>query len=432
MCELLHGALVGLLLASHCTGLQIESFSGELLVTRRGEELELFCESSSPYQWCYWAHGDEEYRTITGDESFASPISFEWIKSSTKCGLKIASVEDEHAGQWKCHLADTDEEEVTDIRDERHMEVFVAHPATVQISVPETLLVTYGEEVEVGCVVEEEGNPAPSVTLFHESRSEEKQDLGDGGTVTYSPSLEDTGSAFYCFWEQVGPDGEVIFHDKVHSTPIEVIMAPVVLDSTPVEYEFVEDMEISVQFMAKPWPQEGDIIWYLQAENQSMVEIEHSMEQGHFQVEDLREIGENPYELETILQVFELTENITVTVEILNSAGSSVHQFELYVPIPPTTIPPTTIPPTTELITSTELGLVGGLLFGIILVCLSFILFRKKSTPVKVDGGSKRSSGDEKPNIYFILILTIYETGYFPSEPGSKRNSGMKSIINIL
>ena len=185
-------------------------------------------------------------------------------------------------------------------------------------------------------------------------------------------------------------------------------MAPVVLDSTPVEYEFVEDLEISVQFMAKPWPQVGDIIWYLQAENQSMVEIEHSMEQGHFQVEDLREIGENPYELETILQVFELTENITVTVEILNSAGSSVHQFELYVPIPPTTIPPTTIPPTTELITSTELGLVGGLLFGIILVCLSFILFRKKSTPVKVDGGSKRSSGDEKPNIYFILILTIY------------------------
>jgi len=429
--------IVLLLVSTSCIALEIDSYSGDLPVARRGEEVELFCESSTPYQWCYWAHGEEEYRTIIGDESLISPLSFEWVKSNTKCGLKITSLEDEHAGNWKCHLADTDEEEVDSIRDERFIEVFVAQHATVSISVPDELLITQGEEVEVGCVVEEEGNPPPVVTLFHEGRDEERQNLGDGTPVTFSPQIEDTGSAFYCHWEQIGPDGELFFEDKVHSDPLEVIMVPVVLENTKVVFEFEDELEIPVQFMAKPWPQEGDIIWSLTSENQTAVEIEHKMDQGHFQVEDIREVGENDYELQSILHVYELYENITVSVEIVNSAGSTFHQFEVFVPPPPPTIPtipPTTLPPTTEPITTTEpptsippilqagqykqettkssmgigaiLGLVGGLLFGILLLCLSFVLFKKKSTPVKVDGGSKRNSG------------------YFPSEAGSKRSSG--------
>eukprot|EP00091_Calanus_sinicus_P005305 TRINITY_DN15749_c0_g1_i1.p1 TRINITY_DN15749_c0_g1~~TRINITY_DN15749_c0_g1_i1.p1 ORF type:complete len:221 (-),score=43.34 TRINITY_DN15749_c0_g1_i1:1393-2007(-) len=192
-----------LLFTCQCLALEIETFSGELIVARRGEELELFCESSSPYQWCYWAHGEQEFRTVIGDEGVISPLSFEWVKSSTKCGVKIKSLEDEHAGKWKCHMADTDEEEVDSIRDEKFIEVFVAHPAKVEISVPDDLLITQGEEVEVGCEVVEEGNPPPTVTLFHEGRNEEKETLGDGSVVTYSPQMEDTGSAFTCYWEQI-------------------------------------------------------------------------------------------------------------------------------------------------------------------------------------------------------------------------------------
>ena len=30
------------------------------VVVREGETLDLFCESSSPYQWCYWAHNSTQ------------------------------------------------------------------------------------------------------------------------------------------------------------------------------------------------------------------------------------------------------------------------------------------------------------------------------------------------------------------------------------
>merc|ERR1719320_1983041 len=100
--------LLMMMIVTPCIALEIESYSGDLMVGRVGEDLELFCESSDPYQWCYWAHGDQEYRTIIGDESLITPLSFDWVKTSTRCGVKIPSLEAEHAGTWKCHLADTD------------------------------------------------------------------------------------------------------------------------------------------------------------------------------------------------------------------------------------------------------------------------------------------------------------------------------------
>ena len=412
--------LLMMMIVTPCIALEIESYSGDLMVGRVGEDLELFCESSDPYQWCYWAHGDQEYRTIIGDESLNTPLSFDWVKTSTRCGVKIPSLEAEHAGTWKCHLADTDAEEVDSIRDERFMEVFVAEQAVVSIAVPESMLIIQGEQVEVGCMIEQEGNPPPTITLFHEVRDEEKQNLGDGSMVTYAPLIGDTGSAFSCYWEQVGPDGQQLFQDKVHSSQLEVIMVPVVLENSEVTFEFEDELEIAVQFLAKPWPQEGDIIWSLSSANQSSVEIQDKMDQGDFRIQNIHEVGENYFELQSILHIYQLYENISVTVEIMNSAGSTTHQFEVYIPPPPTTIPttiPTTtiattaphtteattmIPPVVESYKETTtsamsigsiIGLVGGLLFGILLVCLAFILFKKKSNPVIVDVGSKRNSG---------------------------------------
>ena len=34
-----------------------------MVVVPSGSPLSLFCESPSPYQWCYWAHQGQEYPT---------------------------------------------------------------------------------------------------------------------------------------------------------------------------------------------------------------------------------------------------------------------------------------------------------------------------------------------------------------------------------
>ena len=37
-------------------GLDIVRHSSDLVIVKEGEELDLYCDSSSPYQWCMWTH----------------------------------------------------------------------------------------------------------------------------------------------------------------------------------------------------------------------------------------------------------------------------------------------------------------------------------------------------------------------------------------
>ena len=110
-----------LIFLSHlCTCVEIVSSSPSKVVVREGEELDLFCESSTPYQWCYWAHNNTEYPTTShkggGEVREETVWGFQWRKSSTRCGLHVSMAEVEMEGGWKCHLADTDSTEVEKIR----------------------------------------------------------------------------------------------------------------------------------------------------------------------------------------------------------------------------------------------------------------------------------------------------------------------------
>ena len=95
-----------------CPSLKIVSSSTSMVVVREGEELDLFCESSTPYQWGYWAHNTSEYPTTShkggGMETEETVWGFQWRKSSTRCGLHVERASAELRGAWKCHLADTD------------------------------------------------------------------------------------------------------------------------------------------------------------------------------------------------------------------------------------------------------------------------------------------------------------------------------------
>ena len=103
-----------------CTSVEIVSSSSSMVVVREGEEMDLFCESSTPYQWCYWAHNKTEYPTTShkggGEVREDTVWGFQWRKSSTRCGLHVSMAEVGMEGSWKCHLADTDSQEVDKIR----------------------------------------------------------------------------------------------------------------------------------------------------------------------------------------------------------------------------------------------------------------------------------------------------------------------------
>ena len=100
------------LLSPPSTSVKIVSKSPSMVMVRKGEPLDLFCESITPYRWCYWAHNNVEYLTTSykdeGEIMENTVWGFQWRKSSTRCGLHIKNISLEFRGSWKCHLADTD------------------------------------------------------------------------------------------------------------------------------------------------------------------------------------------------------------------------------------------------------------------------------------------------------------------------------------
>lgn len=65
-------------------------------------------------------HNGTEYPTTGhpggGESRQDSGWGFQWRKSSTRCGLRVPAAGPQHAGKWKCHLANTEEVEVEKIR----------------------------------------------------------------------------------------------------------------------------------------------------------------------------------------------------------------------------------------------------------------------------------------------------------------------------
>ena len=88
--------------------LTIISSSPSVTLVKESENLDLFCESSEPYQWCYWAHNTSEYLTTAARlQTEENDLDFYWKKTSTRCGMNFKIATQELSGSWKCHLADT-------------------------------------------------------------------------------------------------------------------------------------------------------------------------------------------------------------------------------------------------------------------------------------------------------------------------------------
>ena len=46
-------------------GVEIVGTSPSKVTVRPGDSLDLYCDSITPYQWCYWAHNGSEYPTTS-------------------------------------------------------------------------------------------------------------------------------------------------------------------------------------------------------------------------------------------------------------------------------------------------------------------------------------------------------------------------------
>ena len=91
-------------------------------------------------------------------------------------------------------------------RDEAWVTVMVAMPAEVSLyasTIQEKKVVAVsGERLEVACLVKR-GHPAPTISIWVNKSSGLAQ-LGEGASsVSYYPTMQDSGSMFICKWEQV-------------------------------------------------------------------------------------------------------------------------------------------------------------------------------------------------------------------------------------
>ena len=53
---ILTSSVFSILLVRPVVSLEIVRHSEELVIVKEGGQLELFCDTSSPYQWCMWSH----------------------------------------------------------------------------------------------------------------------------------------------------------------------------------------------------------------------------------------------------------------------------------------------------------------------------------------------------------------------------------------
>ena len=219
-------------------------------------------------------------------------------------------------------------------------------------------------------------------------------------------------------------------------------MAPILMNDWRTEFEeeliFEEAIELKVQFKAKPWPQEGDIVWMLIDDEGNDFPIEHSMGQGHFNItnqghfliDDVKDFGDEEFQLESVLHVLDLKEDVTILVNISNSVGSVTKSFNIFMPETTTT---TTTSTTTTTTTTTELNatadgiimadhlvenevvessinsativaIVIGVLFGVALITCGFVCFNTKGNSSNVQSNDKNKSNRG--------------SGYFPVDNG--------------
>ena len=146
-------------------------------------------------------------------------------------------------------------------------------------------------------------------------------------------------------------------------------------------------------------------------------------------MEELKDIGENGFQLETILNIFDLAKNVKTAVEISNQVGKLRKTFEIITTTTTTTTTSTTTTTTTTTSTTSKalvvpipepiieetseagvstaaiVAILIGLIFGIALIILGFVCYNQKRTD-NVETMEKSRPGSNRNSGYFPVINT--------------------------
>ena len=268
------------------------------------------------------------------------------------------------------------------------MTVLVAQQAIVSFNInniQDKMMVKQGVEVVVACLLEKHGYPAPTISIsLNKTTGLTNLGGGENTTVSYYPSLQDTGATLLCQWEQVGPGGEVLYIGEEVTAPLDVVLAPTILPS-PAQYLYHDGTKLIIQFLAKPVPAHKDVKWFLIMKDNERRGIE-KMEDLVVVMGDMEEIRNESHKFETSLYISNLTHNITLEITIRNMVGLDKKIITIIVPSPAAT---TQLPfltkeqfqasystTTITMTTGSILGFLALLLFSIILVLVTIILVR--------------------------------------------------------
>ena len=214
------------------------------------------------------------------------------------------------------------------------MTVEVATPATVEVEleVPDGRVV-WGEEVDVLCSASS-GHPPPhlQLSLLNSSALGSESQAGPGAArLSHFPALEESGARFVCSWWQQDPQGNILYQGQELSGPLEVVMAPSLTLEVETSLLYYPGLTIAPQLMSRPVPSQSEVVWRLVTENQTVFSPSEAAEAGlaELQVSEVSSLPRAPYEWVTSVQLFNLTENLTVWLQVETEVGPRLDKMFL-------------------------------------------------------------------------------------------------------
>ena len=169
-------------------------------------------------------------------------------------------------------------------------------------------------------------------------------------------------------------------------------------------------------------------------------------------MEEVKDIGENGFQLETILNIFDLAKNVKTAVEISNQVGKLRKTFEIITTTTTTITTSTTTTTTSKALvvpipepiieetseagvsTAAIVAILIGLIFGIALIILGFVCYNQKRTD-NVETMEKSRPGSNRNSGYFPVINTGSDSGtkldvtYFTPEKKMSSSFPSDSVI---
>ncbi|XP_040578850.1 uncharacterized protein [Lepeophtheirus salmonis] len=366
------------IIASGSCSVQIIASSDPALFLLPGEPPnQLFCESDSPFDLCIWSYNGDKCVGSSGSSSYACTdfpegITLHIETTERKCILQIELPKVEvHEGEYTCLLGSFDDISTgrMDMMS-KEFSIQVAHPASITITHSESGVLhvsnsTQTIDTDIICTSE---NGIPSISNFELYRNGIPIDGNDEGLFHLSQmGLQNDGDVLLCGVNQVTDDDRLIYSNQTSdSLIIQVLYPPQMVNIHEIRFMF--------EFIANPEAESID--WEL-FDDQNNTFVYHKTET------EVKVTGEHKYLITLIIDL----ENITVCEYILTvDNGEGILRHDTHLKSFNSSLAHKSEQNVDEDSTSENLGetpwslifgILGGILFIVIVGIIAFVIFHQ-------------------------------------------------------